>query len=204
MNYGISAEKLLVIDVDVKHDGLKNWKEMWAQPTRALPHTWQVNTGGGGQHVMFDKSAAKIRGGEFVSGVQIKAIGGYIVGPACKHESGRTYEWAPQCSPAEAPLAAPPDWLLTEIKTRTHCGRPRSTEEWREIARTRLKDGERHIGFMRIAGHLMSYPLNDPIEIRNLMLGWNLGMCDPPLTEADCLQMLVTIATRQAAKEKWL
>jgi hypothetical protein len=57
---------------------------------------------------------------------------------------------------------------------------------------------------MRIAGHLISNPLNDPIEIRELMLGWNRGMCDPPLTENDCLQMLENIAARELAKGKWL
>jgi hypothetical protein len=204
LNFGVTTDKLLVIDVDAKHSGLETWADMWGQPTRALPHTWQVRTGGGGKHVIFDNTEVKIRCGELAAGIQIKAIGGYIVGAACKHESGRTYEWEQQCSPKDAPLAAPPDWLLTVIKTRTHCGKPTSLQDWRKLARTRLMDGERHAVFLRIAGHLISNPLNDPIEIRELMLGWNRGMCGPPLTEKDCLQMLENLAEREKSKEKWL
>jgi hypothetical protein len=90
LNYGVSTEKLLVIDADTKHDGLGNWKELWAQPTRALPHTWLVRTGGGGSHTIFDNTAAKIRCGYLAAGVQVKAMGGYVVGVTSKHSSGRT------------------------------------------------------------------------------------------------------------------
>ena len=81
LNYGISTDKLLVIDVDTKNDGLKTWRDMSTQPTRAVPHTWQVKTGSGGLHVIFDNPEAKVRNGELDKGVDLRGIGGYIVGP---------------------------------------------------------------------------------------------------------------------------
>jgi hypothetical protein len=108
LNYGVATDGLLVIDVDVKHNGLETWQSMYMQPTRALPHTWTARTGSGGLHVLFDNTEAKIRNGELDKGVDLRGIGGYIVGPYSKHVSGGTYKWLPQSAPGEAPLAAPP------------------------------------------------------------------------------------------------
>jgi len=88
---------------------------MSTQPTRAVPHTWQVKTGSGGLHFIFDNTEAKVRNGELDRGVDLRGVGGYIVGPYSKHASGRTYKCLPQNAPGEAPLASPPDWLLTII-----------------------------------------------------------------------------------------
>ena len=38
------------------------------------------------------------------------------------HESGRRYAWQPQCSPKDAPLADPPEWLAKLIGNRTYLG----------------------------------------------------------------------------------
>jgi hypothetical protein len=162
LNFGVTTDRLLVIDVDRKTDGLKTWRDMSTQPTRALPHTWTVRTGGGGLHVIFDNTEAKIRNGALDKGVDLRGVGGYIVGPYSKHASGGMYKWLPQSSPAAAPLAPPPDWLLSPIKNRSHCGRARSIQEWRSIARMRVADGERHNTFLKFAGHLIANPLLDP------------------------------------------
>jgi len=204
LNYGISTDKLLVIDVDTKNDGLKTWRDMSTQPTRAVPHTWQVKTGSGGLHVIFDNTEAKVRNGELDKGVDLRGIGGYIVGPYSKHASGRTYKCLPQNAPGEAPLASPPDWLLTIIKNRTHCGRARSIQEWRSIARMRVVDGERHKIFLTFAGHLIANPLLDPEIARELLLAWNEVRCDPPLGERDVMQMIEDLCERELAKAKWL
>src|SRR5262245_25890007 len=56
LNYGVTTDKLLVIDVDTKNDGRGTWRSMWMVPTRALPNTWTVRTGSGGLHVIFDNT----------------------------------------------------------------------------------------------------------------------------------------------------
>jgi hypothetical protein len=204
LNYGVATDALLVIDVDVKHNGLETWQSMYMQPTRALPHTWTARTGSGGLHVLFDNTEAKIRNGELDKGVDLRGIGGYIVGPYSKHVSGGTYKWLPQSAPGEAPLAAPPEWLLSVIKNRTHCGRSRSIQEWRSIAKERVTDGARHKTFLQFAGLLIANPLLDPYIARELLLAWNEVRCDPPLGTQDCLTMIENLAERELAKDKWL
>ena len=125
LNYGIITDQLLTVDVDVKRDGLATWAAMCSRPTRGLVHTWQVRTGSGGLHVIFSNETG-VRCGELDKGIDLRGAGGYIVGAACRHASGGIYQWLPQCSPKDAELAAPPDWLLTIISTRSHLGKPTS------------------------------------------------------------------------------
>jgi hypothetical protein len=94
--------------------------------------------------------------------------------------------------------------LLTIIKSRTHCGRPRSVQEWRSIAATRVLDGERHTIFLKLAGHLIANPLLDPQVARDLLLAWNEVRCDPPPGAKDCLTMIENLAERELAKQRWL
>jgi Bifunctional DNA primase/polymerase, N-terminal len=143
LNYGVACERLFVVDVDVKHDGLETWRAMHCQPTRALPHTWQVRTGSGGLHVFFTPPA-KVRNGDLDKGIQLKAAGGYVVGVGSKHKSGDVYDWLPQCSPKDAPLGTVPPWLLTMMETRCYLGTVTPPEEWRRLAGATLHDGERH------------------------------------------------------------
>jgi hypothetical protein len=202
LNYGVCTDQLLVIDVDTRHGGLEAWAEMYHQPTRALPHTWQVKTGSGGRHIFF-RNTANTRCGSLDRGVDVKAVGGYVCGPMSKHASGKTYTWLPQSSPLDAPLADPPEWLLVTIKSRTHCGRALSVQEWRSIARTPVLDGERHKVFLQLAGHLIAHGIDAEVA-RDLMMVWNEARCGPPLGERDVLQMLDNLCERELSKARWL
>jgi hypothetical protein len=176
---------------------------MCGEPTRGLLHTWQIRTGGGGLHVMFENTP-QIRSGKLDGGVDVRGIGGYIVGPMCLHKTGKRYEWEQQCSPKEAPLAEPPEWLLIVIKGRSHLGRPTSLQEWRHIAGSRVMNGERNTTLLRLAGHLIANPLLDPIEVRELLIGWNRGRCDPPLPDERIIKIVEDLCAREIQKSKWL
>jgi Bifunctional DNA primase/polymerase, N-terminal/Primase C terminal 1 (PriCT-1) len=204
INYGVVTDGLLVIDVDPRNGGDKTWAELTGQPTRPLISTWQVRTGGDGLHVIF-KNPTQIPSGKLDKGIEIKGgPGGYIVGAMCKHASGKIYDWVQQQSPGAAPLADPPDWLLEIIKTRTYLGRLTPPQEWRRIAAGRLHDGDRHNTLLRMTGHLIAIPGVDPIEVRELLLGWNEGRCDPPLPTTEIIQMVENLAERELQKRKWL
>jgi hypothetical protein len=203
LSYGVTTDDLLVVDPDADDDGLKKWAELCNEPTRPLIHTWQVRTGGGGLHVMH-KNPTKIRNGSINKLIHIRGAGGYIVGVGCKHKSGGTYWWEKQQSPNEVSLADPPVWLLAVIAARTHYGTPRSPEEWRTIARTKLKEGERNEGMLRIAGHLVRNPLLDPYVIIELLVGWDLGMCEPPLGAKRVAYIVEDLFAKQQQKEAWL
>ena len=120
------------------------------------------------------------------------------------HKSGKRYEWLPQCSPKEAPLAEPREWLLCVIRARSHLGQPASLQEWRKIAATRVLDGARNTTLLRLAGHLIANPLLDPYVARDLLLGWNRSMCEPPLPDARVIQIVEGLCERERQKERWL
>jgi Bifunctional DNA primase/polymerase, N-terminal len=155
LNYGIATDRLLVIDVDPRSGGDKAWEKMWRQPTRYLPHTWEVITGGEGRHVLFANPAG-IKGGTLTKGVDLKGVGGYIVGVGSRHISGNYYRWAPQCSPKEATLHNPPQWLLDEIgKTQSKPGERKPSQHWDELLETGFVDGTLNNNFIQIIGHLI-------------------------------------------------
>jgi bifunctional DNA primase/polymerase-like protein len=202
-NYGVLTDALFVIDVDVRKNGIETWYATYSQPTRFLPHTRTVTTGSGGQHVFF-QPPPNSRSGTLDSGIDIKGKGGYVVGAGSKHAAGGFYDWTAQCSPDEAPLAEVPPWLMSLLETRCYLGKVTPPSEWRRVAGSVLKDGERHAVFGRLAGHLIANPLNDPIEIRELLLGWNRGRCDPPLPDREVVEYVERLCEKERAKGDWL
>ena len=202
LSYGVVTDDLLVIDVDVKHQGIERWKEICSEPTRPLIHTWTVRTGSGGAHVMF-KNTPGIRSGKLDKGIDIRGKDAYIVGPQCKHVSGGTYHWLPQSRPGSVELGEPPDWLVNMIRTQSYCGRPKSLQDWRQMVVTRVEDGVRHDTLNRLIGLLVSHGL-DLIVVRDLMIAWNRQMCDPPLSDKDVTGAAMRIGERELQKHRWI
>lgn len=115
-NYGIRTGQhlgegrgyLAVLDIDPRHGGdesLASWEAENAQ----LPETFRVKTGGGGEHLYFSTREPIAGRGNLFPGVDLKAEGGYVVGPGSIHASGNNYVPDPVPPPAIAPL---PDALL--------------------------------------------------------------------------------------------
>ena len=71
------------------------------------------------------------------------------------------------------------------------------------MAGTRLADGARHDVLNRLIGHFLSIGA-DAIEVREMMLGWNRGMCDPPIPDREVIGAVVRIAERELNKHRWL
>jgi Bifunctional DNA primase/polymerase, N-terminal len=179
LGYGIVTDELLVIDVDARHGGIETWQQLTNRPTRALLHTWQVRTGGGGLHVMFGtppRSAAASWTLASISGA-LAATSSDL--PACIRVASGTSGFSNVHRRCRADRAT--WWLLAVIRTRSYLGRPTSLQDCRKIAGTRLANGERTNGLLRIMGHVIGNgPTLDPDVLRELFLGWNRGMCDPP------------------------
>jgi hypothetical protein len=201
-NYGVVCDELLIIDADIKNGGTQKWYDHCSQPTHHLPPTWSVRTGSGGTHTFFERVPG-IGNGKLDTGIDIKSKGGYIVGPGSGHVSGGYYHWLPQSGPAEAPLAAAPVWLVSLIKTRTHCGKVIPISEWRRKARERLVDGARHTEVLKLIGHLVSHGADEEVT-RDLVLSFNCDKCDPPLPDADVLGMLTRICIADRQRNAWL
>lgn len=97
---------LLVLDLD-SHGALMEAERL------GLPYTVAASTAKG-RHCYFQHPGGKVknRAGLF-PGADIRADGGFVVGPGSIHPSGRPYEWI--ASPLDSPLAAPPQWLMDAL-----------------------------------------------------------------------------------------
>lgn len=107
---GLVTNGLVVLDFDVKNDGLESKFEI-EQKYGNLPTTRTHQTGGGGFHYLYrNPNGRDIRNTVCLGGyrgVDIRANGGYIVVPPSNHPSGHIYEVID-----ESPIAPAPQWLL--------------------------------------------------------------------------------------------
>ena len=181
LNFGVVTDPFLIVDVDARNGGLENWKKLYRRTTRYLPHTWQVNTGGGGLHIFFANTIGA-KCGKLAKGVDIKAIGGYVVGVGSTHISGKQYYWAPGCAPNEAPLAEPPQWLLDELEAQHPPGERVPAEHWKDLCGNPIVDGSRNQSFLQLAGHLLGCGVNPEIAWSAIRC-MNLVLSVPPEDE---------------------
>ncbi len=156
-NVGIRTGResgLVVLDVDVRHDGEASLETLEATYDR-LPQTLTAHSGGGGRHLYFQHpggyipNSAQLGG---LSGLDVRADGGYIVAPPSLHQSGQHYHWEEPIHP----LAALPGWLCEMLTPPGHPARgvpptyhralPGETEQfWLRLALERARPGTRNV-----------------------------------------------------------
>jgi putative DNA primase/helicase len=152
-NYGVCTDTLPTLDIDPRNSGDKAWqklvKENW------LPHTWEVKTGGGGTHLIFGSTSTPVPCGKLTRGVDVKGVGGYIVGVGSLHRSGRRYRWHEHAQPKNTELMAVPAWVLDALaRTKpSHADAPRDQDYYNKFLEPALP-GERHQHVAALIGHL--------------------------------------------------
>jgi len=163
LNYGVCTDSLPVVDIDPRNGGDKAWRQLLGTK-HALPHTWTVATGGGGQHLLFSAPERSVPTGKLTRGVDLKAAGGYIVGVGSLHISGERYRWFADCGWEETELCPLPQWIadvIQEIKKPTKVGNwpPRDAAYFEELVAP-AANGERHARVAQLLGHLFGaqYP----------------------------------------------
>ena len=114
INYGVCTDTLPTVDIDPRHGGDKAWLKLVRE--NYLVHTWQVQTGGGGQHLIFGARLKPTPCGKLAHGVDVKGVGGYIVGAGSLHASGKRYRWFKDAHPTNTELKAPPQWIVDKLK----------------------------------------------------------------------------------------
>jgi len=89
MNYGIACGQsgLLVVDLDVKNgdNGIANWRSL---STNLNLDTFEVETPSGGLHLYFWGEGFRNSAGTIARGVDLRASGGYVVGPGSETPEG--------------------------------------------------------------------------------------------------------------------
>jgi hypothetical protein len=196
-NYGVAADRLMIADIDVRNGGVENWKQLIAG--KGMVPTWRVRTGSGGWHVFYAMPFSGIGSAKSIPGIDLKAgKGSYVVGAGCSHASGGHYAWDTLHNPHTAPLQLPPDWLIEALTEGQRKG-PKPVEFFREIAASRLCDGERHKKILSLIGHLISRDV-DPHVVREIADAFNIARCVPQLDPDDVETMVRNILTSETEK----
>ncbi len=131
---------LVVLDFDARHRGLETLQQIQIEHG-PLPKTLLVATGGGGLHYFFGyPDSEDVASGAAVlgSGADIRARGGYVVGPPSVHASGNRYRWIN--GPGDVDLAALPPSILTLLRERKKKHAPPPPLATRSTARSHDHD----------------------------------------------------------------
>ena len=179
-NLGVLTAKLIVLDIDPRHDGDTSLAEL--EREYAFPTTWRVMTGGGGEHIIFAcpegitvNSSAAQSNPLLGAGIDIRARDGYIVAPPSRHLAGRAYAWNVDFHPAETELAEAPAWLIEKLAADMRSGSNgarRDAAEW-AIDKAGLVTEYRDMAVASVAGKLLRAVSLDPAFVATLVHDWN-------------------------------
>ena len=205
-NWGVvTGDKsgVVVVDIDPRNGGDETLVGL-----PALPSTWCVQTGGGGQHYYFrhpgDGPISCDNTGKVGRGIDVKADGGYVVLPPSGHVSGRPYAWDVDAHPDEAALADLPAWVRERIER--PASKPHEPINWPALFEAPVTEAgsgpsARGKAIAQRAGHLLCRGC-DPHVVLDVLLGWNVRRCDPPLGEAEVTKIVTSIVNREAARRE--
>lgn len=206
-NIGIrtgAASDIVAIDIDPRHGGVEALAEL-ERRFGALPLTWRFLTGGGGEHVLFRHPRRPVPNNAATKlgpGLDVRGDGGYIVAPPSLHISGRRYAISVDHQPDIVALAELPVWLTTMVAKPAKPNGPRVAampESWRRLVAEGVSEGCRNDAIARLAGHLLRKRV-DPLVVLDLCRTWNSCRCRPPLTEAEIVGTVNSIAAREIGR----
>lgn len=200
-NIGLRTDTVIVLDVDPRHGGDISLARL-EEKHGGLPATWRVETGGGGSHLYFQASGRELRNsaGLLGPGLDIRAVGGYVVAPPSLHISGRRYAWAAGCAPDELQSAALPSWIL-ELLVTPASSSARGSSDWRGLVTAGAREGKRNVAITKLSGHLLRHYV-DPRVAHELLQAWNAARCDPPLDPAEVTRTVASIARKELRRRE--
>ena len=164
-NIGIAAgaSGLLIVDVDAKNDGLRNWQTFVADHN-INTSTVIARTGGGGWHIYYRQpdeplgnSASKL-----APGVDTRGNGGYVVAPPSRHPSGQRYEFILERVGGELSMVrvAPcPDAIVAHLR-----GRKRERESRTQAPTIAVRDDSRLTRYVMAALYGETYRVATAVE----------------------------------------
>jgi len=198
---GSVSDDLVVVDVDVKHNGLKNWSDLREEkkPLGEIPDTPMVITGGGGMHYFFrgpPGGVVKNSASKITRGVDVRGEGGYVVAPPSEHASGRYYQDELSSDPRVIPLAEMPGWLLeAAVSDPTPTASSQTSQNIPPTAPGVVTEGSRNETLFKIGRSYRAKGLDEEAILNGLRL-YNQTKCEPPLDDSE----VVTIAKSAASK----
>jgi archaellum biogenesis ATPase FlaH len=119
MNYGIACGQsgLLVVDLDIKKgdDGIANWRDLSAN---LKLKTFEVETPSGGIHQYFWGEGLRNSAGTIARGVDLRASGGYVVGPGSTTSEGTYFSGLPWHFPDIQEIQTASEPLINLLRSR--------------------------------------------------------------------------------------
>src|SRR5262249_49652106 len=189
---------LPTIDIDPRNGGNESWRKLIRGAYEF--HTWMVATGGGGRHIICGAAAKPTPSAKLARGVDLKGVGGYIVGAGSLHASGRRYIFYKDCRPKETPLAPLPAWVTALIAQASKPGIRYSAEDLNKLIECPVLEGERNERLTKLFGHVYGAMRPDRVVLYHLVHAWNEMHCSPPLTGAETLRIAESINGRENKK----
>jgi putative DNA primase/helicase len=191
-NVGVATgdSGLGVADVDVKNDaqGMESWRDLRQAYGAEIEETLISETPTGGMHVWYLRNGYAIgnSAGKLGPGLDVRAIGGYVVAPPSVTPDGE-YRWALGHNPTEKALAPFPK-ALVGLLADGH----KPAEHLRARARGEIAQGKRNSTLTSIAGLLRSRGMS-PDGILQVLRTEN-QRCAPPLDEAELAKIAGSMA----------
>jgi|GEM_PF-2356520 len=186
-NWGYAVDGA-VLDVDPRNGGDESLQQL-QRDRGAIPDTWRVLTGGGGEHHYFilpDGVTVKSGPLEGYPGLDIKTLGSLVIAPGSVHASGRRYEWDGAAHPEDMPRAEAPAWLIELAR------RPRSIET-APVSDDAPITQSRNVTLTSLGGRLRRSGLSQS-AIEAALLATNAERCQPPLSSAEVCSIAKSIA----------
>ena len=190
-NIGVAtgaASGIVVVDVDLKHDGPTIWSEL--QDQYSPINTLTTLTGGGGNHWIFQAPTDPIlrnTAGKLGQGIDTRGEGGYIIAPPSIHISGDRYEWD-----HTAEIAQVPDWVL-DLWTASASGE--SASNGRQPASAIgdvIPEGQRNHTLTSLAGSMRNRGMSKEAITAALII--DNSRCAPPLPEEEVRAIASSVA----------
>jgi hypothetical protein len=167
-NYGVlSGGGLLVLDVDPRNGGDESYENLRLK-YGAFPNTWTVLCRDNGFHLYFSypkEFDVRCKTG-LLPGIDIKATGGYVIGPGSIHKTGWRYQWKPGFGPDDIAIAEVPEWLIQMLTAPQKPSKKKSvqTTSTFRIPET-LWEGDRNTFLFSQAVHLRDKGLHKELAL---------------------------------------
>ena len=182
-----SCSGIVVLDIDPHHGGEDSLDRLFCQHGE-LPDTAESLTGGGGRHIFFQYTTAiNNSAGRLGAGLDVRADGGYVVGPGSLHISGATYDWEASSSPNQVGIAPMPPWLLNL------CIGPTYQRSAVAAAEGAVVEGGRNQWLTSVAGAMRRKGVA-PKELARALWVINQGQCTPALDQQEVLSIAQSVA----------
>jgi hypothetical protein len=201
-NIGLNCGKsgLVAVDIDVKPDkgvdGFETWGDL-RQRHGINDNTYTNMTPTGGAHILYRApNGSKITnaaGTTLGLGLDVRALGGYIVVPPSVHPNGGTYAWEISNHPDDGPILDLPGQLY-ELMLAT--GRAQVADVVGDI----IPQGERDQTLTSLAGSMRRRGMGEA-EIFAALHVTNDKRCQPPLPDKDIRRITQSVCRYEPHKE---